>query len=248
MASWTYGLLEQSPIQPTQNQIKMMNENNMDRSLEPEVKVAGRLASKDLIPICAFGCPINQCNTGDICSMYLVFPDCCGCYSQQTCCCCNQEVMCCKPSNIEGECCLIDDTRCTIIYPTSLLSVTQQVCCIDHRCAMPPSDDVPLMWNLFGLTCCFSCGIENAGACCQTIGVMLQKVKDVRVDPSSSPSVDDRSGIMNVEVNNYDKQYPTATMVTQEPGKGKKDNSLCVYLSISPSHHLIFAISRLWFT
>ena len=117
----------------------------MDRSIEPvlEAKVAGRVHSKDLIPICACGNPINQCNTGDICSYYGVWPDCIGCYTQQTCCCISLEQIACKPSNIEGEYCVIDNTRCTLIYAETLISSFSQCCCIDRRCAMPPTKDIP---------------------------------------------------------------------------------------------------------
>ena len=59
--------------------------------------------------------------------------------------------MCCKS---ELEC----------IKPTTCVKMTEQVCCVDMRCAFPCDDEVPCALTVLGLTCCYdfqpkcSCG------------------------------------------------------------------------------------------
>jgi hypothetical protein len=119
---------------------------------------------EDVIPFLACFCCISSC--------YYTFPGCVGYSGRQELLCCHSEYLGCKvPSNEEGVWCHwsqghtycatvdtlfkvmcsqvnVDDIheRCGLLFSQQ----RSQLFCVDLRCSVPLSDDIPLM-----LTCCF---------------------------------------------------------------------------------------------
>jgi hypothetical protein len=87
--------------------------------------------------------------------LYTKFPQCLGCYGNQTCCCIAYEYKYCKYyENEPGKWCLCQQAKCDCIVPKSCCKVINQCCCLDSRCAFPPylDPDLPSIFAICGLT------------------------------------------------------------------------------------------------
>jgi len=157
----------------------------------------GKVDPLDLVVCGACCCALN--------SLYLTFPECIGCYTNQTVCCLTWEGVGCKPSNIEGECCVLQDCNCTIVYPTTCCKGVQQCCCFDQRISFPCDSDVPCAMGYFGLVCCLEWRPKIA--CCLSL-------RELRGD--------DQSLLSNVRLSHQrapqqQLQYPTQPQPQPQP-------------------------------
>eukprot|EP00613_Pedinella_sp_CCMP2098_P027302 CAMPEP_0171717196 /NCGR_PEP_ID=MMETSP0991-20121206/19885_1 /TAXON_ID=483369 /ORGANISM="non described non described, Strain CCMP2098" /LENGTH=185 /DNA_ID=CAMNT_0012308359 /DNA_START=175 /DNA_END=732 /DNA_ORIENTATION=- len=137
----------------------------------------------DLIPCIGCICCFQSC--------YTDWPECCGCRSKGTICCFATECVQCKPAcNFCGEinpqlkknpdtCCVFYEGTFLCVNPGSAFSCTEQVFCIDQRCACPPGgveSETPCVLALLGVTICYAWRCKCA--CCSTLGGVRSQVQD----------------------------------------------------------------------
>ena len=139
------------------------------QQLGTSIKVkAGHIDVDSLIPILACcGC----LGVSDLVSLYLKFPDCCGCFCQSTCCCCSYEDTWCRTSEIDNECCVLRSCRTSQIMPHSCISSVCQCCVFDVRYSYPSASmnkDFPCALNILGCNICLNGGYHCG--CCKTVG------------------------------------------------------------------------------
>ena len=107
--------------------------------------------------------PITGCLCG-IQSLYLDWPACLGCVAHQECLCLKGQLKACKTSKEEGQCCILIEQKYVMKKPQTCIQQQQQCFCVDQRCALPCTDEVPCILNILGLTCCMQkkCAVK----CC----------------------------------------------------------------------------------
>lgn len=114
--------------------------------------------------------------------LYTKFPQCLGCYGNQTCCCIAYEYKYCKYyENEPGKWCLCQQAKCDCIVPRSCCKAINQCCCCDNRFAFPPylDPDLPSIFSICGLTLWVNGRTEvKFGA---TVGELLE-TNDVKQD------------------------------------------------------------------
>merc|ERR1719261_1495206 len=99
-----------------------------------------------------------------ILSCYPKVPECLGCASKGVFLCCEIEAVLCKTGRQEGSICMCMKTEVEVIKPTVCIKCTEQLLCLDLRCALPFDDEVPCVCAALGLTmmkdfkCLCSCG------------------------------------------------------------------------------------------
>ena len=150
---------------------------------------AGVAEAEDLVVVSAMCCSIQ--------SLYCKCPDCCGCFSKFTrlyiypvnvdfltsslskflassvCCCCKADTICCKPSNIAGECCIFYSGGQYCIEMTTCCKGITQCCCCDNRYAFPCDKDVPCVFAICFCVLCVNWEIKCC-ACCHKLGAYVQ--------------------------------------------------------------------------
>jgi len=99
----------------------------------------------DLCSVCALCCVILSC--------YPKFPECLGCHAKGVMTCIELETIMCKTGVADGSICMCCKAELEIIKPTVCIKMTEQLFCLDLRCAVPCDDEVPCMIGLLGLTC-----------------------------------------------------------------------------------------------
>ena len=115
----------------------------------------------DLVPIMGFCCSFTSLYCPEKCSQM------CGCFGQVTCLCLEEEFFCCKPSEKDTDCCILQKISVVIIKPTTCISGKAQVFCLDNRCALPCNEDIPCIMNACGLNCCIDWGMSFG--CCKKV-------------------------------------------------------------------------------
>jgi hypothetical protein len=110
--------------------------------------------------------PITGCLCG-IQSLYLDWPACLGCVAHQECLCLKGQLKACKISKEVGQCCILIEQKYVLKKPETCIQAQQQCFCVDQRCALPCTDEVPCIFNILGLTCCMQkkCKVK----CCATL-------------------------------------------------------------------------------
>ena len=102
----------------------------------------GDVNVNDLVPFCGCVCFMTSC--------YTEWPNCVGCAGNTVCCCINSDFLACKfPTNPEHwwTC----QQGSVWMAPVKVCcSQRVQMCCLDGRGSIPPTDEVPCM-----LTVCF---------------------------------------------------------------------------------------------
>jgi len=72
------------------------------------------------------------------------------------CCCFKSNMVCCKlydeRRNSEGKLCACSEGGCFLVKPTTCCQSQSQFCCLDTRCALPCTDQVPMICTC--LPCC----------------------------------------------------------------------------------------------
>ena len=128
---------------------------------EPQIVEMGTTAAegvdpKDLCSVCGAVCIMLSC--------YPKFPDCLGCASKGVFLCCEIEAVLCKTGRQDGSICMCMKSEVEVIKPTVCIKCTEQLFCLDLRCALPFDDEVPCLCAALGLTmmkdfkCLCSCG------------------------------------------------------------------------------------------
>jgi len=102
-----------------------------------------------------------------ITSCYLVFPKCISGYMKGVVMCCEVESLCCQPGQRDGTICLCHRGEAECIRPYTCCKFSQQVLCLDTRCAFPCDGEVPCMITMYGLTCVQDYKCEPG--CCKTL-------------------------------------------------------------------------------
>lgn len=89
-------------------------------------------------------------------SCYTKMPECLGCHTESECLCLEMKGIGCKPQSGQPKlCCICCEGSYNIIPPTTCIKGTSQVCCADTRCALPCDEDVPCIFNVCFITCCY---------------------------------------------------------------------------------------------
>merc|ERR1712072_353004 len=68
-------------------------------------------------------------------------------------------------ANTEGKCCVCWEGGYFCIKPKTCCQEQIQYCCIDYRCALPCTDEVPCL-----CTCCPFLVLYPKPGCCKTVG------------------------------------------------------------------------------
>eukprot|EP00929_Paragymnodinium_shiwhaense_P003715 TRINITY_DN10432_c0_g1_i1.p1 TRINITY_DN10432_c0_g1~~TRINITY_DN10432_c0_g1_i1.p1 ORF type:complete len:169 (+),score=41.99 TRINITY_DN10432_c0_g1_i1:74-580(+) len=114
-------------------------------------------------------------------SLYCNFPEALGCKGNCEVCCFQCEETMCKcldPStNRQKVCVVCCDGRSNCIMPKTCLSIQEQICCFDCRCALPCTEEVPCLLNLCGINCCADKECR-CSFCCQTVGELVPRLDD----------------------------------------------------------------------
>ena len=103
-----------------------------------EKNVVGGQADKDDVDVGALRVVYGMCCT--ITSLYTQTPNCCGMQTSGTVLCIEGDCRLCKPAvNKEGQderkvWCILADTDCVCLPPTTCIGSQCQVCCLDTRC------------------------------------------------------------------------------------------------------------------
>lgn len=110
--------------------------------------------------------PIGGCCCA-ISSLYCNGKNTCGCDSEGTLLCFTGHMMACKPSQDEDIWCVCLKSEVNFAKPTTCVSCSEQLFCVDTRCALPCNEKVPCILNLYGLTCMYNkqCKVK----CCNTL-------------------------------------------------------------------------------
>jgi len=119
-----------------------------------------------LVPIGACCCMIDSC--------FCKFPACIGCQGKSECLFLQGTCACCKIldcSDSEKRCCAFVCNE-YMIQPRTLIQQQVQCFCIDRRCALPCTKDVPMMVNVYGFNC------YPATGCCKTVGDLVPSTKN----------------------------------------------------------------------
>jgi len=101
------------------------------------------------------------------------WPECWGLGTDGVCLCIKSNIVCCKlmdeRSNEDGKMCLCTEGGLFLVTPTTCCSQQEQCCCLDTRCALPCTEQVPMIF-----TCLPCCTLYPKVACCA-------KVKDLKM-------------------------------------------------------------------
>eukprot|EP01032_Pedospumella_encystans_P009523 gene9523-11201_t len=114
--------------------------------LTPEfVPASSKIPVLELIPYCGCVCCVT--------SLYTEFPDCIGCAGSRICLCCYSEYSALKlPMDGDPVWCHWDKGR-TYCAPSSTFCMNRGQCfCCDTRCALPMTDDIPVLITCFFFT------------------------------------------------------------------------------------------------
>jgi hypothetical protein len=125
--------------------------------------------------------------------LYSKFPQCIGCYGNQTCCCFAWEYKYCKYyENEPGKWCLCQQVKCDCIVPTTCCKAISQICCCDNRCAFPPGidKDLPAICTI----CCFLTVCVNGRPefkCCAQVGELLDPPKKEKIEKAEAVAAEE---------------------------------------------------------
>eukprot|EP00420_Gonyaulax_spinifera_P014278 CAMPEP_0197892422 /NCGR_PEP_ID=MMETSP1439-20131203/30284_1 /TAXON_ID=66791 /ORGANISM="Gonyaulax spinifera, Strain CCMP409" /LENGTH=147 /DNA_ID=CAMNT_0043512587 /DNA_START=87 /DNA_END=530 /DNA_ORIENTATION=- len=129
----------------------------------------------DLLACCGCCCFIS--------SLYPKFPECIGCKMEGVMWCCVQvEAACCKcvsGDNTDGKCCVWFEGGAYLVVPSTCCQAQAQVCCLDGRISLPPSDKVPCLLTM----CPFLVVAANCKpqfACCAKVGAILPHLEEMK--------------------------------------------------------------------
>ena len=155
-------------------------------------------------------------------SLYCTFPDCIGCYNNNTCCCIEQEGQCCKPTtqeNADEACCTICEQSCKCVKPSTCCMTVDQCFCCDSRWACPPiGPDI-----VVALTCLPGFVVYPQTGCCMNAGELKGDDARVRDYESGAPAAPDAAqAAINVNATND----PDAHVITIEPHAAMRRSAL----------------------
>ena len=103
----------------------------------------GDINVNELTPCTALCCIIYS---------FYCMPDCFGCSGTIDVCCLGLELYACKAAKEPDSCCLCCKTEVNCNPITTCCDVREQLCCLDIRCSLPPSEQVPCLLTLCFLT------------------------------------------------------------------------------------------------
>jgi hypothetical protein len=101
--------------------------------------------SDDLCLFCGLCCVIGSC--------YTKWPECLGCANKGVLMCLEIEGAACKTGRTEGSLCVCLKGESEVIKPVTCIKCTQQLCCVDLRCALPFDAEVPCVVGFAGVQC-----------------------------------------------------------------------------------------------
>ena len=113
----------------------------------------------DMTPCFSCCCVIMSC--------YLLFPDCCGCATNVDMCCLGAELYACKTSRNPASYCQCIKAEVDCNPPLACVMVRGQTCCLDIRCSIPCSEQIPCLLTMCFWTCCYRDSMTCA--CCEKI-------------------------------------------------------------------------------
>lgn len=123
-------------------------------------------------PICGLGCVLTSLYCPDDIMRIM------GAFGQVIFTCLEIEFSCCKAAvgraKKDKDLLFCHQITCNCIIPRTCVAGSTQVCCLDQRCAFPPTNDFPCILNALGFTCCIK--YEWSGTCCGTVGVMAPEL------------------------------------------------------------------------
>merc|ERR1719440_1024482 len=91
-------------------------------------------------------------------------------------------------SNEEKRVCLCQEGACYCVMPKTCVAAKQQCCCLDTRCAMPPTADIPLM-----CTCLPCCTVYPKMGCLKKISEIVPEVAQAEAAAAGKPKGGDLS-------------------------------------------------------
>eukprot|EP01038_Epipyxis_sp_PR26KG_P014739 gene14739-19812_t len=102
-----------------------------------------------------------------VCSIYYLYPDCCGCAGKDVCLCCYREYMCLKPGREHDECCICSKGEIICANAEVFCANRSQVCCCDFRMSLPTTEEIPCLFTC----CCHTFCYQNrqVGGCCKSM-------------------------------------------------------------------------------
>ena len=110
-----------------------------------------------------------------IASCYLDFPGCIGCASSGEALCFMFDTYGCKVTEAteanDQSCCLLSKGECKCIKPRTCVGCTSQFFCLDERCALPCTEEIPCVFTM--LPFCVLCANNPEGklqvGCCKSL-------------------------------------------------------------------------------
>ena len=125
-----------------------------------EGKASGDVDINDLIVVQGCCCSIS--------SLYMDFPACLGGVVKGQCLCYEMDFKCCKSldsASNDGRCCALMQGGYFCKSPETCVQNVNQCFCLDSRCALPCTDDVPMICTLLPF-----CSVYPKVACCGKLG------------------------------------------------------------------------------
>lgn len=115
--------------------------------------------------------------------------ECFGCSESGRLCCCLLNQRYCKCENSKGEdgvdkCFTWSDGGCYIVMPNSCCEAVVQTCCLDSRCALPCTEDVPCICTILPFCTCLANYAVKVD-CCKQVHDLIDGYESKEVDVGS---------------------------------------------------------------
>lgn len=131
----------------------------------------GNVDLNDLVPFCGLLCCFESC--------FLEWPDMIGCAGKSICLCYYSESVSCKFPKEEGTWWLCGKGHSWLAPITVCCSIRSQMCCLDVRGSLPPSEEVPSVVTI----CFYTILYKN-----QLVLEFMKPVKDLEAKIAAAPA------------------------------------------------------------
>lgn len=135
----------------------------MAAQVNPEgaISIGTSADNGDLAPFCGAACCIT--------SFFCKWPDCLGIQMSQECLWFKQDALLCKCGSFlhDREVCICQRWNCACVRCEYCLKQQNQCFCLDIRCALPNTPEIPCLLNIAGLNLCYTWSCKTG--CCKKL-------------------------------------------------------------------------------
>jgi hypothetical protein len=171
--------------------------------MDPNTPNDGDVPVGELRVLIGNGCGVTSC----LCNKH-----CIGCTSEGMVTCLRWEAKGCRPvygKNVHQTCCVLCNGGAECVKPQTCCLLQQQFCCLDSRCALPCTKEVPcICTGLPGCVCCVNYKMQFG--CCK-------KWNELIPQEELTPSMQGSGGGNTTIINVVEQHPPQPVMMVRQP-------------------------------